>query len=125
MTLTINLSLSAQTFIVTCSEINPITTGSTIYLVNQYSNTTNTYNLPDDSSPYPDRYNQFILPTSTFSGLTDGTYTFIIFDSGGNVTERGLLKVIDLKETTEQEIDNQYIFIASDSTDDEFIVIGS
>jgi hypothetical protein len=122
MTLNIDLSNSATTFIVTCTEINPVTSGSTLELNNLSTNVSYSFILPDDSSSYTTRYNQFDLPTSTFSGLTEGTYSFQIKDSNEGITEEGLLKVINGIYTPDEEVDNNYVFIPSTDEDDDYIV---
>lgn len=120
--LVIDKSISATTFIVTVSEVNDITTGSTLNLFNRYTNVEYVFNLPNDSSSYPVRYNKFVMDTNTFSGLSEGVYNFTIEDSTSGVTESGLLKVVDEIYTPEQQVQNNYVFIPSTSADDDYIV---
>lgn len=120
--LIINKSESITKLIVTVSEINVVTTGSTIELFNQYTNVNNSFNLPVDSSNYLERFNQFNLNTSIFSGLTVGTYTYTIKDSTSSCTETGLLKVVDDVLTVQEQIDENFIYIEPSSTDDDFII---
>ncbi len=120
--LVINKSDSTTRFIITITEVNPVTTGSTIDLVNQFNNVNYSFELPSDSSLYPNRYNQFDFSTETFSGLTDATYTYTIKDSNSQTTETGLLKVVSDVKTSQEQVDDRYIYIPSIPTDDDFIV---
>ena len=120
MTVTLNLSDTQMTFISTSFEVNPVTSGSTLVIFNKYTNVQYEYELPNDSSPYPDRYNEFIVETSVFSGLTPGQYTFKIKDSINNVTETGMLKVI--KESLTPENGNDFIYIQQTENDDDYLV---
>jgi hypothetical protein len=120
--LVIDKSLSGNTLLVTVSEVNDITSGSTLHLFNRYTNVSVVYNLPNDTSEYPKRYNKFELPTLTFSGLSEGTYSYEIKDSLSGITESGVLKVINEKLTPKQKVDDNYIYIPSTSLDDDYIV---
>lgn len=120
--LVINQSDITTKFIVTVSEINTITTGSTLELFNQFTNVSTTYNLPADTSAYPTRYNQFVYSSSTFSGLSIGTYTYTIKDTSGGTTETGLLKVVGDVLTPQEQVNDIYTYITPASTDDDFIV---
>lgn len=117
--LVINKSDSTTKLIVTVAEINPVTSGSTLELTNQESNVTTTYQLPDDSSMYPERYNLFELPTDSFSGCSIGIYTYKVMDESGSTTETGLLKVV---EQGTPELQDDYVFIQPQDADDDFIV---
>lgn len=120
--LTINQSDISTRFIVTVSEINTVTSGSTLELFNQFTNVSTTYNLPADTSAYPTRYNEFVFSSSTFSGLSTGTYTYTIKDSTSATTETGLLKVVGDVLTQQELVDDIYTYIQPSSTDDDFIV---
>jgi hypothetical protein len=121
MTLLLNKADVTTKWVLTTYEVNTITTGSTIELVNQATNVSVTYQLPVDSSVYPDRYQEFNVNTNTFSGLSVGVYAFQVKDSGNNVVESGLLKVVDGVYTPSQEVANQYTYITPDPTADDFI----
>ncbi len=120
--LVINQSDITTKFIVTVSEINTITTGSTLELFNQFTNVSTTYNLPADTSAYPTRYNEFVYSSSTFSGLSIGTYTYTIKDTSGVTTETGLLKVVGDVLTPQEQVNDIYTYITPSTTDDDFIV---
>jgi ubiquitin C-terminal hydrolase len=122
MMLIINKSEPQTKLITTCSEINPVTTGSTLEVFNLASNVTNTYSLPNDTSEYPERYNLFEVATSTFSGLTQGHYKFKIKDSQSATTESGLLRVITEIQTPDEKIESEFVFIKSNETEDDYII---
>lgn len=122
MTLIVNKTATYTRFIVTQYESNAVTTGSTIELFNRATNVNYTYALPADSSAYPSRYQEYILPTTTFSALTEGVYSFNILDGSGNGTESGLLKVIPEIFTQQGKVNSRYIYIPTSATDDDFIV---
>jgi len=118
--LIINKGHINTSLIATLSESNPVTTGSTLLLEDQFTNVSTTFALPIDSSPYPSRYNQFDFVTTFFSGLSESTYTYTVKDANGNVTETGLLKVV--ADVLDQDLSDEYVFISPTSPDDDFIV---
>jgi hypothetical protein len=119
--ITIDLSKNITKILVTVSEINPITTGSTLTLVNTATNAETSYNLPNDSSQHPERYNLFELETTQFSGLTESRYAYTIKDSETNITEIGTAQVISGITTPQQDLVDNYVFI--DSNDDNYIIL--
>lgn len=120
--LVLNKNAPTIKLILTVYEINTVTTGSTLWLFDPYSNKTFSYQLPVDSSLYPERFNQFIVSGSTFSGLTIGSYNYSIKDGAGNVTETGMLKVTDNDYTVAETVAAEYVYITNGETDDDFIV---
>jgi hypothetical protein len=60
----------------------------------------------DDLSGYPARYNDFLIPASTFATATQGQWNYFIYeqDNGSNLDADGLSEVevgkMILKETT-------------------------
>lgn len=120
--LVINKSSITTKLITTVSEINVVTSGSTIELFNQSTNVTTVFNLPADSSAYPSRCNEFLITTSTFSALTKSIYSYKIKDSNGFTTETGLLKVVDDIRTEQEEVDSNYVYIEPSEEADDFIV---
>lgn len=118
--LIINKSASTAQLLVTTSEISTTSTGSTLNVFSTASNVTSSFNLPTDTSPYPDRYNKYSMPITAFSGLTTGRYNYTI-TNGGVVTESGVMDVIDNLQTEEQKVESNYVFI-NDTTDDTYII---
>ncbi len=108
--------------ITTVSEINAVTSGSTLELFNVFTHVTSVFNLPTDSSIYPTRYNSFVLPTTTFSALTNNIYNYTIKDSTSGITETGILKVIAEELTEEELVDSLYTYITPAETDDDYVV---
>lgn len=117
MTLVLNKGEVNTKWVVTTYEMNPITTGSTIELINVATNVNSTYALPTDSSPYPSRYQEYNLTTSDYSGLTAGIYSYVIKDSTSATTETGLLKVIN---NDDNPVDS-YVVLSGSSTDNDYI----
>ena len=120
--LVIDKSQPNTRFIVTLTDVNPITSGSTINLFNLATNVDTTYDLPFDGSLYPNRYNQFDFSTSTFSALTEGYYTYAINDVSGGTTELGMLKVDDIVQSIEEDIKAVYFIPTGSTTQDDYIV---
>lgn len=120
--LVINKSNTSTRFITTLTEVNANTSGSTIELFNSFTNVNSVFALPLDSSAYPTRFNQFDILTNTFSAITEGTYIYTIKDSTSGITETGLLKVVSDVLTQQEEVDSNYTYIATTSSDDDFIV---
>lgn len=46
-----------------------------------------------DVSPYPDRYNAFVIDPALFTTLDNGFYTYLITDQDGNQLEVGKMKL--------------------------------
>ena len=117
----IDKTQTTHQLLVTVSEVNSITSGCTLSLFNQASNTTTLISLPQDSSTYPDRINKYELPTSAFTST--GVFTYTIKDISGNTTQTGVLKVVD--ETQEEENNNGYVIPSFDETDDDILIYNS
>lgn len=120
MTIIVNDALMTTRILCTVSELDAVTSNCVLKVFNPYTNVSTQYNLPDDSSPYPDRYNEFLVPTSAFSGLSSGVYDFKILDSNSGTTETGLLRVVSSIQTPDQEVEEDYIIPADDA--DEYLV---
>lgn len=122
--LIVDKSQTNTKFICTLYEMNPVTTGSTLEVYNTFDNTTFQFTLPADTSLYPDRYNEFIFSTTTFSGLSEGQYTYTIKDASGNTTEVGCMVVDNVIQSTQDDVDDWYVIHANinQSTDDDYIV---
>lgn len=117
MTLTLNKGDISTKWVVTIYEMNPNTSGCSIELYNVATNVSMSFSLPDDSSPYPDRYQLYIVDTSDYSELKNGIYTFNIKDSDGVIVESGLLRVLENNESPVSD----FVFIESEATDDDYI----
>ena len=120
--LVIKKSDTTTRLIITLSEINVVTSGSTLELFNSFTNVSSSFVLPSDSSAYPERFNQFDISTNFFSTLTEGTYTYTIKDSTSGITETGLLKVVSDVLTPQEQVDDTYLYIPSLPSSDDFIV---
>lgn len=118
----IDKSLTANTIYVTCTEVTPlVSSGCTLTLFDLYTNVTTVLNLGPDTSPYPERYNQYRI-TSPYSGLSVTKYSFVVKNSGNTICEEGICEVVNSVLTPEQQVDNQYVFKQPTATDDDFIV---
>lgn len=122
MTLLIDKSKNNTRLILTATESYSGFTGAILQAFNEATNVELEISLPDDSSAYPDRYNEFNIPTSTLSGLTVGTYSYTIKSNEAIDIEHGILKVVDEALTPQGEVDSTYTFITPDDTADDFIV---
>lgn len=83
--------------------------------------------LPDNTSLFQSRYDEFIVPIEDFQDMEPGVYNYIIYQhnsEGIDVIdlEKGVLKIVDNDKTEEQKITDQYDFIEPTETDDDFIV---
>ena len=125
MTIEINKSQSGNTrILLTITEGNTGTTttsGLTLQLESIYSNQNYEFSLPNDSSLYPARYNQYEMPITTFSGLTEGKYEYNILSSGSTI-ETGIMNLIDYTGTSETYYTNQYKSLPNTQADDDYIV---
>lgn len=117
MTLTLNKGEISTKWVVTTYEMNPNTDGCTIDLFNVATNVSMSFGLPNDSSPFPERYQQYIIDTADYSGVTNGIYTYTIKDSNSIVVEKGLLRVIENNESPISD----FVFIQGEETDDDYI----
>jgi hypothetical protein len=122
--LIVDRSISDTKFICTLYDVNPIVTGSTLEMHNTYDNTDYVIELPVDSSDYPDRYQEFIIPTSSFSGMPLGQYVYTVKDANGSVTETGSMVIDNKVQTSELYVQDAYVVHSNISTsdDDDFIV---
>ena len=114
MTILIDKSQPSTRVIVTVSEVNPVTTGSTLVIINTYTNHQSEIALPVDGSPYPNRYNDFTISASTYSGLSEGSYSYKILDSTSATTETGLLRVVSSVQTIDERVEDTYIIPDND-----------
>lgn len=53
-----------------------------------------TINNAPDNSPFPERYNKFIIEATLFDALDNGFYTYGITDADGNVLEVGKMLLV-------------------------------
>jgi hypothetical protein len=105
-----------QRLIVTVSENTKVTTPSYSMLVHSdFTNETFNIDLPDSTSLYPDRYDEFLINTTEFESLQPGHYSYTITEQTDGVVEKGVLMVIDT-------IPDQFSFIEGDETADDYMV---
>jgi len=108
-------------FILTLTEVAPDATEFTLNIFSPYSSQTFQFTLADNSSEYPERYDEFTLETSLFANCKPGKMNYKILN-GDDVIEEGILMVVDKIQTQEEQIAEQYISIEPEETDDDFIV---
>lgn len=113
----LNKTLPFQRLIVTITD-RIITVDSSLKLSveNKESNINYELPLPENTSLYKDRYDEFIIPTSSISTWTPDKYVYQIIEVNSSaVLEIGLLHVIDTAPV-------QFISIEEDSEADDFII---
>lgn len=94
----------AKNFIVTLSESK--TVAEPIYVFNFRHVTlkdvvTVTYQFTDDLSEYPNRYNEFVMASTTFTNATKGQYTYeVIEQQTNNILEVGKMLLQPANEIT-------------------------
>jgi hypothetical protein len=116
--LIVDKSQDTTRFIVTVTEAT--TVGDPVYTMMIHSSFTNgTFYLPlpQNTSPYPVRYDEFMVETSEFDAFPNGMYAYTISEVSDGVVERGVLVIKNSEETTE----DQFTVITPDEDEDDFI----
>ncbi|MBS1632684.1 MAG: hypothetical protein JST10_08940 [Bacteroidetes bacterium] len=108
--LIIDRSTSQSRFLVTQSEVND-SLATSLNLFNRATNKEYTFELPEDTSPYPDRFNEYIFDNAVFAELPQGLYSFVITDDQNSIKERGLLQVQN--DSTPYSVDDVFVSIES------------
>lgn len=86
------------------------------YIITLYSDFTKrefAFNLYEDLSPHPTRYNKFKISTLQFDKIIDGTYRYYITQDDV-VQDKGMMRVFSLSESN--------IYTEASSPDDDFVV---
>jgi hypothetical protein len=123
--ITLDKSLQNQRIICTISEIEMADGNVPILKVeNKQNNTNYTLNLPENSSLYKSRFDEFIFPTSQVNDWIEGKYFYAIWEYNSSTQqlvqelEIGLLQILDATKDSSSE----YVSIAVDDTTDDYYV---
>ncbi|GAA4326233.1 hypothetical protein [Flaviaesturariibacter amylovorans] len=109
-------ALSGNIFIITVSErLDPVPSNLHMMVHSTFSNVTYDVELPESTSPYPDRYDKYTVAGSAFEPMEPGLYSFTI-EADGTPVKSGMLKVID------QATDQAYLIQEVDDTEDDFLI---
>lgn len=114
---------TTTTFILNSSLFGVTTTGLNIELYSDFTKVESSFALPSNTSQWPQRYDKYVFLTSAFNMLKVGLYSFKIIDSAKVVYAVGMLKVIDVLQTEEQQVDGNYITMEQIGSDDDYIVL--
>jgi len=114
----IDKTVELSRIVVTISEnVSDSSQGYNLSLHSPYDLHTYTISLPENTSAYQNRYDEFLLDTSIFNDMNEGQYYYTIKQvSDGKILETGLLEIIG---TAEDEV---IISLEEDETEDDFIV---
>ena len=123
--ITLDKSLQNQRVVCTISEISMAVGNVPILKVeNKQNNTNYTLNLPENSSLYKSRFDEFIFPTSQVNDWIEGKYFYAIWEYNSSTQqlvqelEIGLLQILDATKDSSSE----YVSIAVDDTTDDYYV---
>lgn len=118
----IDKSKTTNKIIVTVSE--KTTVDSPVYtlaLFSPYTNKDFTLTLPANTSPHPSRYDLFEMNTTLFADIEPGFLWYTITEATDGMVETGLMKVVDEVLTPQQEVDELFITMEPNPTEDDFI----
>lgn len=85
-----------------------------------FSNKSYSVNLPENTSSFKERFDEFILSTSLINDWETGFYNYSITEINAGMVEVGSLKVIDA-----DTVPVPFISIQKTETDDDFIIYQS
>lgn len=91
----VSLNESVIRLILTISE-RMVESSGTLSMVIYSPFTKRSFNLelPENSSAYPNRYDEFIISKNDFPVKEEGIYQYTVYDSLGNALENGSMKVL-------------------------------
>ena len=122
--LIINRENETARLIVTVSELNTeLNPEYDLSIHSAYSNTSYAYRLPDNTSTHKERYDEFVVPISGFTGIQEGKYSYKITEATSNkVCEIGVLIITEGDLTTAEKVDKEYLSITADEQDDDITI---
>ena len=137
--ITINKELPDNILIVTVSDVNTaINPAYQLVIESDFTNKSYSFDLPANTSPYPSRYDEFVLAMAAYAeedyseedymvdgmgSCESGLYNYkIIETTTSKICEVGLLKIVESIKTEQQELNDTYTVIEPEATDDDYIV---
>ncbi|RZK12914.1 MAG: hypothetical protein EOO46_01380 [Flavobacterium sp.] len=123
--LIINKEYQNHSIVVTVSDMN--TAINPLYRMDIESDFTNkeySVQLSANTSPFPSRYDEFIIQNEAVEDFETGVYKYSIVETtSGSICEVGMLKIVDNLKSFQQEMEaTSVVYKPSDSSADDFIV---
>lgn len=118
----IDKTLSNQRLIVTLSEHNPDDNNNLLFEVtNKVKNISYSLILPENTSTYKKRFDEFIIPTSSVLTWTEGRYMYMVWEV--NPTTNAKIQELEIGLLEVKKVDeNDFISIPTTDSEDDLYV---
>lgn len=123
--LIINKEYQNHSIVVTVSDMNTaINPSYRLDLESDYTNKNYSVQLSGNTSPFPNRYDEFNIPNSAVTSFETGIYKYSIVETTtATFCEVGMLKIVDNLKSYQQELeDSNVVYKPSNENADDFIV---